>query len=288
MLVYKQYDQAALNRQYNNRVHVPDFAVHLERWKLLSRQTEKELPVVKDLRYGSLPREQLDIYPSPQASSKTLIFIHGGYWHKWGKEYFQFIAKAFHAYGITTVVINYPLAPAASMDQIVMSCRDAVCWIYKNITLYNGDPGQLYVAGHSAGAQLAAILLATAPVSTGSNNANTVAEMIRGLCAISGLFNLIPIQLSDLNEVLNMNKETTLRNSPVQLVPTSQALLSIAVGGDETDEFLDQSMEFYKCWKENISAEIVQIEGLNHYSIIETMLDRQSTLHKAVLRIMKM
>jgi arylformamidase len=288
MLVYKQYDQAALDRQYNNRVHVPDFEIHLKRWNLLSRQTEKELRVIKDLQYGSLPREQLDIYPSPQPSSKTLIFIHGGYWHKWGKEDFQFLAKAFHDYGVTTVLINYPLAPEVSMDQIVKSCRDAVCWISKYITVYNGDPGQLYIAGHSAGGQLAAMLLATAPIATGRENANAVADIIQGVCAISGLFNLIPIHLSDINEVLNMDKEITLRNSPIQYIPASQPALSIVVGGDETDEFLDQSRELYTYWKENIETEIVHIQGLNHYSIVETMLDRQSSLHKEMLRIMKM
>lgn len=288
MLVYKQYDQEALDRQYNNRVHVPDFEIHLERWKSLSRQTEKELRVVKDLQYGSLPREKLDIYPSQQPSSKTLIFIHGGYWHKWGKEDFQFVAKAFHDYGITTVLINYPLAPAVSIDQIVTSCRDAVCWISQNIKIYNGDPGQLYVAGHSAGAHLAVMLLATAPTATGEKNTKLVANKIQGVCAISGLFNLTPIHLSHINEVLHMDKETTLRNSPVQHLPASQPALSIVVGSGETDEFLDQSMELYTLWKENIATEIVQAQALNHYSIVETMLDRQSSLHKEMLRIMKM
>jgi arylformamidase len=282
MLVYKQYDQAALDRQYNNRVHVPDFDAHLKRWKLLSRQTEKELRVIKDLQYGSLPREQLDIYPSQQTSSKTLIFIHGGYWHKWGKEDFQFVAKAFHDYGITTVLINYPLAPAVSMDQIVTSCRNAVCWISKYITVYNGDPGQLYVAGHSAGGQLAAMLLAT-----DWRQFNLITDTIKGACVISGLFNLIPVMLSDINGSLKMDRDTALRNSPVHLLPVTQCPLLIVVGGNETSEFLDQSNELYNCWKESIPTEITQVPGLNHYSIIETMLDPQSFLHQAMRRMLK-
>src|SRR6185369_14507904 len=106
MLIYKKYDQAALDRQYNNRLQVPDFATHLDRWESLSRQTYKESPVVNDIAYGKLPLEQLDIYPSSKPSSKTLVFIHGGYWHKLDKASFQFIAKAFPANGITTVLIN--------------------------------------------------------------------------------------------------------------------------------------------------------------------------------------
>ncbi len=93
MPVYKQYDQAALNRQYNNRLQVPDFATQLERWEVLSRQTEKDFPVIKDIAYGKLPLEKLDIYPSQQPSSKTLIFIHGGYWHKMTKPVFNLLPK---------------------------------------------------------------------------------------------------------------------------------------------------------------------------------------------------
>lgn len=287
MLIYKQYDQAALDRQFNNRFHVPDFATYLERWELLSRQTEKEFHVIKDITYGKLPREQLDIYPSSQPSSKTLIFIHGGYWHKSGKADIQFIAKAFRDYDITTVLINYPLAPAVSIDQISASCREAVHWVYQNISAYNGDPRQLYIAGHSAGGHLAAMLLTTAPIAIRGEYFDLRLDVIKGVCAISGLFNLIPIRLSDINELLNMDTEMAIRNSPVHLLPATQCPLAVTVGSDETNEFVDQSTELYTCWKEKIPVEITQIQGLNHYSILETMLDPGSCLHRVMRQLMK-
>src|SRR5450432_1570725 len=111
MAVYKLYTQASLDRQYNNRLQAPGYATHLERWELLSRQTEKEYRVIKNIAYGNLPRELLDVYPASQARSKTLVFIHGGYWQRFDKSSFQFVAQAFHSYGITTLVLNYPLAP---------------------------------------------------------------------------------------------------------------------------------------------------------------------------------
>jgi arylformamidase len=282
MLVYKGYDQAALDRQYNNRLQVPDYATHMERWEMLSRQTEKECPAVKNIPYAALPLEQLDIYPSPQPSSKTLIFIHGGYWHTLDKRSFQFIGKAFRNDSITTVLINYPLAPVVSIDQIATSCRLVIQWLYQNISAYNGDPAQLYIAGHSAGGHLSAMLLAT-----DWRHFNLLPDTIKGACVISGLFNLMPVRLSYINMVLKMKTETALRNSPVHLLPASPCPLSIVVGSNETNEFLDQSKELYTCWKETIPAEIIQVQDSNHYSIVETMLDPQSCLHQAMRRLMK-
>ena len=282
MPIYKQYDQEALNRQHNDRLQVPDFAIHLDRWEYLSRQTEKKYPSIKDIAYGNSSRELLDIYPSSQPRSKTLVFIHGGYWQRLDKADFQFIADAFRDHAVTTVLLSYPLAPAASMDQIVTSCREAIQWLHKNITAYNGYADEIYIAGHSAGGHLAAMLM-----TTNWNDPDLPTDMIKGTCVISGLFNLIPIQLSDINEGLNMDMPTADRNSPVQLLPTSQCPLIVAVGKDETNEFKDQSEELYNSWKEKIPVGFMELPGLNHYSIVETLLEKNSPLHKAMCGLMR-
>lgn len=282
MLVYKQYNQAALDSQYNNRLHVPDFDFHLGRWESLSRQAEQELPVIKDIAYGKGSLEKLDIYPSHHPSYKTLVFIHGGYWYKMDKSDFQFVAKAFQNQGVTTVILNYPLAPTVPIDQINCSCRNAVEWLNNNLATFNGDPGNIYIAGHSAGAHLAAMLM-----TADSPAISPYPNVIKGVCAISGLYNLIPIQLSDINQYLNLDRETVLRNSPALLSPALECPIKIVVGSNETNEFLDQSKELYEKWEHKTSSELIIIPGLNHYSILETMINPTSILHHAISRLMK-
>lgn len=276
MLIYKQYDQAALDRQYNNRLQVPEYAAHLEKWERWSRETEQQYNCIKDIPYGELTRERLDIYPSSKPNSKALIFIHGGYWRNMDKYMFQFVAKAFYQYNIATVIITYPLAPEFSIDQIVLSCRKAVHWVEENISEYNGNPEEIYVAGHSAGGHLGAMMMTETKIP------------VKGVCSMSGLFNLTPIQLSEVNETLRMDKNMALRNSPVQLVPVISCPLLLTVGENETDEYKDQSDELYQNWKEKIPVKLMQLPGLNHYSIVEDLLSSKSLLHQKMLELMKL
>lgn len=280
MIVYKKYNQQELDLQYNNRFHVPDFEISLQRWERLSRLAEKKYKVIKDIPYGNKTRECLDVFPSSNPYSKTLIFIHGGYWQKFDKSSFQFIAGVFADYGVTTVLINYPLAPDVSMDEIVDSCRKAIDWVYNNIVKFNGDPEQIYITGHSAGGHLAAMLMIKEEMQTHQ-------RFIKGICAISGLYNLIPIQLSNINEVLQMDEDTTIRNSPVLLLPDESCPLLIAVGGEETNEFLDQSRELNNNWENKTqSVELLEIPGLNHFSILDSICDANSLLHKSMCKLM--
>lgn len=281
-MVYKNYDQAQLDLQYNNRFHVPDFEQYLERWETLSRKAEKDLPNIKDIPYGNLSLETLDIFPAAHPNAKTQIFIHGGYWRTFDKSSFYFIADAFARYGMTTALVNYPLAPSASIDQIVSSCRKALLFLQKNLRQFNGDPSQLYVTGHSAGGHLAAMLMTESDQVFGRC-------VLQGICAISGLYNLIPIQSSNINESLMMSRDVALQNSPVQLRPAEKCPIILAVGTEETDEFMAQSQELFSQWRNRVNAiQLFTLDGLNHFSILDSMAAQGSSLHQQLGTLMNL
>jgi len=276
MDVYKYYNQQQLDAQYNNRLHVPDYADYFERWEKLSRQTEKEHTIIKDISYGSHALECLDIFPAANPNAKTLVFIHGGYWHLLDKRLFHFLAATFLKHNVTTVLINYPLAPSVSMDAIVSSCRNAMLWLQNNLTSYGGDSTQVYIAGHSAGAHLAAMLLV---------NNNTT--FIKGVVLLSGLYQLKPLMLSNINSVLQMDVATAEQNSPACFKPMHQCPLLLAAGSNETDEFKDQTHEMYNSWKSKHNAiQLLNVPGKNHFSILDTVTENGSALQTAIFRLM--
>jgi arylformamidase len=276
MTIYKQYTQELLNNQYNTRLGVPGYAAYFESWEERSTQTRSQFAFARNIYFGTHIAECMDIFPAGKPGSKTMIFIHGGYWHLLDKELFHFLAPAFLKNNITCVFINYPLAPAVSIDEIVYSCRSAINWISENISDYNGNPSELYVSGHSAGGHLATMLLTAEDFS-----------LLKGVISFSGIFRLEPIMLSYLNDVLHIDQQAAVRNSPVILNRYSDAPVLLVTGEDESHEFKDQSTELFNSWKhQNGAIELMNIASKNHYSILDTMTVENSPVQSSIFRLM--
>jgi len=164
------------------------------------------------------------------------VFVHGGYWHRLDKTDFSFVAGACRE--TATVVVNYALVPTVDLDELVRQVRASVAWVHANARSFGGDPARITVSGHSAGGHLVAMLLATDWPQFG-----VPADVVKAGCAISGLYDLEPIRLCYLNEVLGLTPESARHNSPVHLKPTGRAPLVLAVGADEGPEYHRQTTD---------------------------------------------
>jgi arylformamidase len=149
--------------QYNPQRAVPDFAQSRLVREPTNRLAHETLRKHGDVAYGDHPRRKLDIFcPDLARGVRTPvhIFFHGGYWRAQDKEAFAFIATPLVAAGVTAVVANYELCPAATLDEVVDSALAVVEWVHRNIAQHQGDPARISVSGHSAGAHLCAEVLA--------------------------------------------------------------------------------------------------------------------------------
>ena len=158
--VYRDYDQRALDAEYNLRPlwpDVPDVIAHRENE---SAAVRGRIPGRLNVAYGPEPKETLDVFPpsNGRAGAPALIYIHGGYWQMSDKDDTTYIAPAFLDAGIAFLTLNYSLAPDGDIDLMVDQCRRAVAWIWKNAAEIGVDPDRLYIAGHSAGGHLTAML----------------------------------------------------------------------------------------------------------------------------------
>src|SRR5207302_10546683 len=106
--------------------------------------------------------------------------------------------------------------------------RRSRAWVHADARAYEGYPARITVSGNTAGGHLVAMLLATDWPQFG-----VPADVVKAGCAVSGLYDLEPIRLCYLNDVLGLTPESARRNSPVHLKPTGRAPLVLAVGAGE-------------------------------------------------------
>ena len=106
-------------------------------------------------------RQVLDIYTSEREADGILpvmFWIHGGGWQVGDKSDVALKPKVLTERGFVFVSTNYRLLPDVEMDVLIGDVAKSLGWVHKNIAKYGGDPQRIFVGGHSAGAQLAALI----------------------------------------------------------------------------------------------------------------------------------
>lgn len=117
--------------------------------------------VTSDIAYAypAHERQVLDIYAPEDAENLPVVFwIHGGGWQTGDKTSVQLKPRVFTEHRFVFVSTNYRLLPDVEMDVLIRDVAKSLGWVHKHIGEHGGDPQRIFVMGHSAGAQLAALL----------------------------------------------------------------------------------------------------------------------------------
>ena len=255
---------------YNARAETPDYMDFFDRWAARSADLRAACECRLDIPYGTGPRQRLDFFPAIPGAP-LVMFIHGGYWQGLDKSLFSFVAGPLTEAGIAVAVIGYDLCPTVRLDHIVDEMRQAAAYLTRNAADLGFEARRLYVSGHSAGGHLTAMLM------TGGGPGDAT---IRGGVAISGLFDLAPLIATSMNAKLGLDAASARRNSPLFMTPAGDAPLLLAVGGDESAGFHEQSDRLADAWGERCRR--LDIPGRHHFSVVEGMADPESALFAAI------
>lgn len=280
-----QADPQWLDRMYNNRALVPDFALHFAKWVADSALARASLSCHLDVSYGPYPGDALDIF-APQRSTAdgapVVVFIHGGYWRSLDKSDHSFVANGWVAQGACVVVPNYALCPAVTVPDIALQMVRALAWVWRHIAEYGGDPERITVVGHSAGGHLAAMLLAC---DWKTHAGDLPARLVRNALSISGLFELESIRRTPfLQESLHLTPLQVKKCSPAWMpspgLQRGRGHLYSVVGGDESAEFLRQNALIRSAWGPRVVPVCEELAGLNHFSILGALTQPGHRLHQ--------
>lgn len=274
--VWLDYDQAELDAQYEQRTLVPDATAYFERHLRWGEEVRQRIDCRLDVAYGAGPDERLDIFPAGDGAP-VVVYLHGGAWTRWTKEHNSFQGPAFVERGIAFVSVDFTLVPAGTLDCQVEQCRRAFAWVHANAAGFGGDASRLYVAGHSSGGHLAAMLATTDWTGRG-----LPADAVKGTLAASGIYDLEPARRSARNGYLRLDDAGVLRNSPMAHIPETLGPMVIGYGEGELAEFRRQSQAFAAALHRRRHAVTeIDLPGCNHFDVGEAFADPGGPLLRA-------
>lgn len=183
------------------------------------------------IAYGAEPRQKLDVYRpvGVDSAAPVVVFFYGGRWRTGEREHFHFAAEALTSLGAVVVIPDYRLAPDVVFPAFVEDGARAVAWAHRNAPSYGGDPRRIYLMGHSAGAQIAALLALDRryldPLSVPDS-------AIAGMIGIAGPYDFLPFTDADVRQSMGP-PERWPETQPVNFAREGAPPLLLLQGADD-------------------------------------------------------
>lgn len=266
-------DKDTLNRSYNNSLAVPESKEMFNQWVKESQEFRASHAQFLDVPYGPSPREKLDIFVAAP-NAPTLVFIHGGFWQMRSKDDFAFIAKPFVKAGINVVMVGYPLAPDASMAQIVAAAKGSIDYVQKHVQDWQGDPHRVVVSGWSSGGHLAVEVMDN--------------PIVSAVVPLSGIYDLEPLVGSYIDKKLKLTQSEVKQYSPINDLPPKVLPIYVFSGGAELSEMRRQSFDYgTKLAKLKQPGSYKELPNKNHYTILADMINPKGEIYSTLVHLLQ-
>ena len=259
--LFRDYDQKALDDQYEQRVWIPHADQIIKRYAEKSDAVRKRLGEPRVERYGPTPPETLDIYGS---GKKAFVFVHGGAWKRQSSREQGFLAEPIVQAGAAYVALNFANLPTVTLAEMVGQVCRALEWIRRDLSDY------IVLCGHSSGGHLAACALIRK-------------NLVQKAMVVSGVYDLLPVRLSARNDYVRLDERLEHEYSPIRHVDRIRCPVTVAWAEKESAEFYRQSEEFAT----RLGAPTLIGKGLNHFEIAEALGDPDSPPGRAALALLR-
>jgi arylformamidase len=251
-----------LDMEYNNRARVPGYQAVIDRWGSDAAAFRAGMGGELDLAYGRHPLQTCDIFHTKDdAGGRIVVFIHGGYWRSLDKSQFSHVARGLQLHGVTVAMPNYRLCPEVTVADIIGDVTTCAIWLGRR------TGRGLVVSGHSAGAHLAACLVATDWSAHGLPE-----DFVAAGLGVSGIYDLRPLLPTEVNGTLALDEPAARAVSPITWpVPEGRRFVTF-VGAEESSEFRRQSRTLAETWaKAGVATRYAETPGGNHFTMADQL-----------------
>ncbi len=183
-----------------------------------------------DIAYGTLPRQRLDVFVPEDAVRRpfpVVVYFYGGGWEDGERKDYAFVGAALASRGAMVIVADYRVYPEVVFPAFVEDAALAVKWAQRNAAESGGDPGRLFVMGHSAGAHIAAMLALNKRY---LRAAGADPHAVAGLIGLSGPYDFLPLTSGTLKKIFGDPASRT--TQPIDYV-TADAPPALLIAGSE-------------------------------------------------------
>lgn len=277
-------------RAYSAGVNVPDADLERE-YSPSSRVGGSSAPFVADYEARSAAATAAlqgvadvlaggHIVVPGRPGSPVLVFVHGGYWQALSAAASMYLAPGALALGWSYAAIEYTIAPAGAVESMVGECRDGLGAVIAALTDRLGaPPHRVVLAGHSAGAHLAAMVAV----------AGEPPAAVDRVVLVSGVFDLRPLLRTTVNDPLGLDELRAGRLSPQLLevaAPCRDGRTEVVVawGDDDTKAFAAQSLAFVGHLEaRGVRAVGFECAGRHHFDIVDDLVRPDTVLGEATV-----
>ena len=262
---------------YANGAHIPGAAEYPPRWEQVAEAFRSSLGDHAEAgnSYGEGPRQMVDLFLPEGPVTGLAVFVHGGYWMKFGCSYWSHLAAGALAHGWVVAIPQYTLCPEARISDITAEIGQAISYAADRVG------GPIALAGHSAGGHLV-----TRMVCADSPLPERVSGRISHVLSISGVHDLRPLLRTEMNEGLKLDEAEAISESPALAEPRTEARLTCWVGADERPEFVRQNALLANIWTGfGVETHCVEEPGRHHFDVIDALADPQSAMVRTWLSI---
>jgi acetyl esterase/lipase len=247
-------------------------------------------------------RHKLDVFvPVGKKDYPVVVLVHGGAWMIGDKSccgLYSAVGRFLASQGVGAVLPNYRLSPWVKHPEHVRDVARAFAWTHRHIAEYGGDPDKLFIAGHSAGGHLAALLATDEQYLKAEGMSR---KDVRGVIAVSGVYRVpdkvvidfatdglsvgqLPVKVNPFDLVFARDSAGRRDASPVCHVCADVPPCLLVNADHDLPLLPEMAEEFAAALKEkNCQVEAVTVKGRNHNNILFNATRADDPVAKAVL-----
>lgn len=213
---------------------------------LNSTNQRRDIAPHRDIVFDDAHALALDVYtPANAQHAPVVVFFYGGTWVRGERAWYRFVGTTLAAHGVVAVIPDYRKYPQVTLDGFMRDAASAVAWARAHATDFGGAPDDVFVMGHSAGGQIAA-LLATDPEWLDAHGMKP--SDLAGFIGLAGCYDFVPVPPDDaiMRGVFGATPDQQRRGQPVSYVHGNEPPMLLLQGTEDDEVEPSNAISLYR------------------------------------------